>query len=732
MPRDFDREWSTGYWDYMRGLAHVSRYGMLASLILHGRESPAVLDVGCGEGTLFEHLHGRARYLGFDLAPEAIARATERYGKEGARFLTGSVTDFSTEEKFDVIVFNAILYLVADKRSVVARYAKMLKPGGILLVENHTSFRDARGYLSRVGEAQDAKGWNKISEVVPFDWLKSLFQDYQHEAHYTLLNWSVANKEFPCRHVHIFRLREPAAARPASVPSRAGFSQDSAPYIFGTENMVGVLEGLSVRGKSVLTVLGGSDQLLNFICAGAREVVGFDIARNASYVAELKFAALRAYDRERYFSTMLALQNGPLAKARDEVAPLLATLSEPAARYFRESLDTKVNIKVRSRNPATLTQINPYLQSDEAYLRTRANLGHGQFITADIFALPQQLERRFDVVYAANVLDFNRAGSPEAVDRLWKVVEPGGCVCSYEFASHKRAEGEYGPGVVTRNEFDGKVYGKRDFLAVIRRADQPLPAAGADAEVASLQAALDQGPIDGFGPIGKGAQSSQLQRASAGGRLVVLRAPRAGTKVDSFASFRSHRVMRALAFRIGAPHLALPTAFIDTPDALRATIAASKMVVTPLLPEGARSAGDISSKLLAAISEEDRLAAAVLCVLTAQCDAVPKNVFMLPEGQPVLLDLDNCLGRPIWWAGGANPICFAPGGRLAYRSSQASFSELPPVLAALVRELAAGDACGLEGAEAEVMKSSAAAIIEQGLTAAALRHLRPKASAKPG
>ena len=34
MARDFDREWSTGYWDYMRELSHVSRYGLLASLVL--------------------------------------------------------------------------------------------------------------------------------------------------------------------------------------------------------------------------------------------------------------------------------------------------------------------------------------------------------------------------------------------------------------------------------------------------------------------------------------------------------------------------------------------------------------------------------------------------------------------------------------------------------------------------------------------------------------------------
>jgi hypothetical protein len=65
------------------------------------------------------------------------------------------------------------------------------------------------------------------------------------------------------------------------------------------------------------------------------------------------------------------------------------------------------------------------------------------------------------------------------------------------------------------------------------------------------------------------------------------------------------------------------------------------------------------------VSEADRLSAAFLCVLTAQCDAVLKNVFLSPEGRPVLLNLDTCLGRPVWW-GPACRICFAPGGALAY------------------------------------------------------------------
>jgi SAM-dependent methyltransferase len=701
MARDFDREWSTGYWDYMRGLSHVSRYGLLTSLLLHCRERPAVLDAGCGEGTLAAHLNGRADYLGFDVSPEAIARAAQAC--PDARFAVASVAEFQTEEKFDAVVFNAILYLFDDKRGIVARYAKLLKPGGILVIENHTTFRAARDYFRKVGELQDSKGWEKNQEELPLDWLGPLFEDYRHEAHYTLLNWSVANSEFPCRHIHLFRLREKAPPPP---PPRAGFGEDSAPYVFGTESMGGVLEALKVEGRSVLTVLGGADQLLNFVCAGAREVVGFDISRAAAHLAELKLAALRTFDRSRYLALFLELQNGPSADAKGALSGLFPQLSPAARHYFQLGFETGLKVKVRILRAAKLTGINPYLQSDEAYLRTRAGLSEGVFLTADLFTLREQLNRRFDVVYAANVLDFNRSRAAEGVASLWPLVEQGGCICSYEFASHPQRDGEYGPGVLQRHAFDGPVYGGRDSLAVLRREPQD-----------PWKNWLD-GLGDDLAPIGQGGQSSHLYRAG----QVVLRAPRPGTKVDAQASFRSHRLLRTLALRAGAPHLALPAALVDTPEELRAQVASPQMVATPLLPADHRNAHSLPAKLLSRVGEEDRLAAALLCVLTAQCDAVLKNVFVAPDGKPVLLDLDTCLGRPVWW-GPASRTCFAPGGALAYSSPQDGFAALPEPHAELIREVLRGSDFGLLPEEMRALKACARAIFELGLTRASTRPL---------
>jgi len=741
MARNFDREWSTGYWDYMRGLSHVSRYGLLASLACYGRHGARVLDVGCGEGTLYEHLGERvASYVGFDTSAAAIARASQRFPGGRAKFSVASVTDFQSDERFDVILFNAILYLFDDKLPIVRRYAQMLAPGGALVIENHTTFKDARRYFQRIAELQDAspEGWSKNHEVVPFDWLGQLFRDYQHQAHYTLLNWSVDRAEFPCRHVHVFTERpraekeaqEAEYQRPPVVDAggRGGFHADSAPYLFGTETMGGVLEGLEVRGKSVLTVLGSSDQLLNFTWAGAREVVGFDISRAASYVCELKMAALRAYERKRYLPLILELQAGLGAEGKSAIARLLPQLSPTAASYWQNVLERGGKYTIRARSPAALQKINPYLQSDEAYQQTRHNLRDGMLYTADVFRVAERVDRKFDLVYLANVLDFNRSKAAMAVERLWPLVEPDGSIVSYEFASHKQQEGEYGGVQLARRQFDGVIYGGRDSAAVLRRWAS-APSKEGDAERTELEQLLKNGELAGLAQmVPAGAQSSFFYRGAVDGRQLVLRAPRPGTAVDVNASFRSHRLVRELARRIGVPHLALPVALIETPAQLQKDVPSERMIAMPLLDASYRPAESVAREDLERISEDDRLAAALLCVITAQCDAVPKNALVTKAGQMVLVDLDTCLGRNVYWHGGASRPCFLPGGTIAYRSAQRRIDDLPPQSAALIRgaaEMSPGAAeaeFDLLHAEAQVLVTRARSIRDDGLSEAAHRH----------
>lgn len=115
----------------------------------------SILDVGCGDGydsVLFSR-HGSV--VAVDLAPETIADAQFRYQSSGVTFLAG---DFLTMDlpgaPFDAVVTLETLSHVYDQSAFVARCARLLKPGGTLVVttQNKTVYdylghAPAKGYL---------------------------------------------------------------------------------------------------------------------------------------------------------------------------------------------------------------------------------------------------------------------------------------------------------------------------------------------------------------------------------------------------------------------------------------------------------------------------------------------------------------------------------------------------------------------------------------------------------
>ena len=67
-------------------------------------------------------------------------------------------------------------------------------------------------------------------------------------------------------------------------------------YLYGTESIGSYYNAFDLRGKSVLTISGSGDQVLNAYYFGAKRVVGFDIVKNTKYFLDLKFAAIKTLD----------------------------------------------------------------------------------------------------------------------------------------------------------------------------------------------------------------------------------------------------------------------------------------------------------------------------------------------------------------------------------------------------------------------------------------------------
>ena len=104
-----------------------------------------VLDAGCGPGLVSEALlKGGLRVVGVDLSAEMIERAGRRcaaYG-EKARFSRTSVFDDAVTGPFDAAISRYVLHHVTDPLAFVRRQVDLLRPGGVLVLCDHTTDPD--------------------------------------------------------------------------------------------------------------------------------------------------------------------------------------------------------------------------------------------------------------------------------------------------------------------------------------------------------------------------------------------------------------------------------------------------------------------------------------------------------------------------------------------------------------------------------------------------------------
>lgn len=100
----------------------------------------AVLDAGCGDGTFARELARRGAFVtgvdaDADMIAEAQVQAAGLVGSGAARFQVGRIEALPfPDASFDAVVAVTVLCLVPDPARAMAEMARVLKPGGILVV----------------------------------------------------------------------------------------------------------------------------------------------------------------------------------------------------------------------------------------------------------------------------------------------------------------------------------------------------------------------------------------------------------------------------------------------------------------------------------------------------------------------------------------------------------------------------------------------------------------------
>ncbi len=115
-----------------------------------GRPGALLLDAGCGGGLLAPYLRGSGyRHLGVDLSTTALMIARER-GLCVARADVGRLP--LADAAADVVVAGELLEHVPNLPEVVAEVARVLRPGGVLVLDTIASTWFGRFTAITVGE----------------------------------------------------------------------------------------------------------------------------------------------------------------------------------------------------------------------------------------------------------------------------------------------------------------------------------------------------------------------------------------------------------------------------------------------------------------------------------------------------------------------------------------------------------------------------------------------------
>ena len=167
--REAYRRWAPVY-DYTFG--KISTTGRRHAVEIINNGTGKVLEVGVGTGLSLPEYKSHIEITGIDLAPEMLERARERVAAEkltnvaGLHEMDAGNLQFP-DASFDTVVAMYVITVVPDPEKVMRELARVVKPGGEVMLVNHFSQDDGvRGWVERrMAPFADLVGWHSVFDV---------------------------------------------------------------------------------------------------------------------------------------------------------------------------------------------------------------------------------------------------------------------------------------------------------------------------------------------------------------------------------------------------------------------------------------------------------------------------------------------------------------------------------------------------------------------------------------
>lgn len=123
---------------YTKLLAHARREAVEAAVAT----GPDILEVGVGTGLSLPEYPAHCRVAGCDLSQPMLEKAFEKIERHGLQNILGlSVMDAChlgfADAKFDAVVAQFLLTLVPNPEQALDEFARVLRPGGEIVIANH-------------------------------------------------------------------------------------------------------------------------------------------------------------------------------------------------------------------------------------------------------------------------------------------------------------------------------------------------------------------------------------------------------------------------------------------------------------------------------------------------------------------------------------------------------------------------------------------------------------------